>query len=279
MLGPADKAIIPTKHVINGRVMGGTMRRKNGVRTMPVPSVAAAAKGAAAALPPPAEDEDLPAAKKPRLQASSSNSTAADGVTIDSPSDTPTDPVTPAAPLPASHAPRRNWKEEEDTKLIEAVKKYGKKWVKVATLVPGRSNHQCQKRWADTLDPTSGKSAGKWTPEEDAKLTEAVQKLGKESWVAVAALVPGRTNVQCSGRWTIRLNPSIGKSAGKWTPEEDAKLTEAVKKDGNRWVKVAALVHGRTDKKCRERWVMILDPDRASNTVEEDPERRQSRSA
>jgi hypothetical protein len=64
--------------------------------------------------------------KKQKLQASTSNFTAADGVTIDSPGDTPTDPVTPAASFPASHAPRCSWNEEEDAKLIEAVQKFGK---------------------------------------------------------------------------------------------------------------------------------------------------------
>jgi myb proto-oncogene protein len=132
-------------------------------------------------------------------------------------------------------------------------------------------------RWVDTFDPTIGKSAGKWTPEEDAKLTEVVKKHG-DHWVAVAALVPGRTNVQCRMRWVDTLDPTIGKSAGKWTPEEDAKLTEAVKEHGDR-VAVAALVPGRKNHQCRGRWVKSLDPDRASNTVGEDPDRRQSRSA
>jgi myb proto-oncogene protein len=139
-------------------------------------------------------------------------------------------------------------------------------------------NVQCRTRWVETLDPTIGKSAGKWAPEEDIKLTEAVKKYGAD-WVAVAALVPGRTNVQCRMRWVDTLDPSIGKSAGKWTPEEDAKLTEAVEKNGTIWVAVAALVPGRKNHQCRQRWVMTLDPDRASNTVEEDPDRRQSRSA
>jgi hypothetical protein len=40
-----------------------------------------------------------------------------------------------------------------------------------------------------------------WTGEEDAKLIEAVKKHGN-NWVAVATMVPDRTNVQCSGRWT-----------------------------------------------------------------------------
>jgi hypothetical protein len=58
MQGPTDKAIIATKHV-----MGGTMRRKNGIRTIPVPSVVAAVAAAALPPPPPSEDEDLPPAK------------------------------------------------------------------------------------------------------------------------------------------------------------------------------------------------------------------------
>jgi hypothetical protein len=71
------------------------------------------------ALPPPPpedEDEDLLAAKKRRVQAPTSSPTAADGVvnahtteavTTGSPDDTPTDPVTPAAPLPTVHERER----------------------------------------------------------------------------------------------------------------------------------------------------------------------------
>jgi hypothetical protein len=36
---------------------------------------------------------------------------------------------------------------------------------------------------------------GKWTPEEDAKLIEAAKKHAK-NWVAVAVLVPDRTDTQ-----------------------------------------------------------------------------------
>jgi hypothetical protein len=42
----------------------------------------------------------------------------------------------------------------------------------------------------------------------------------------------------------------------------------AVKKYGNQWVAVAAMVSGRTNVQCRARWGNYLDPDRASNTVE-----------
>jgi hypothetical protein len=43
-------------------------------------------------------------------------------------------------------------------------------------------------------------NTGKWTVEEDAKLTEAVTEFGYD-WVQVAALVPGRTNGKCCQRW------------------------------------------------------------------------------
>jgi Myb-like DNA-binding protein BAS1 len=148
------------------------------------------------------------------------------------------------------------------------VKKHGNDWVAVAAIVTGRSNHQCSQRWTHVLDPSIGKKAGKWKPEEDGKLAEAVKKHGND-WVAVAALVPGRTSDQCLKRWTNSLDPLNGKK-GKWAPEEDATLIKAVKKHGNDWVAVAALVSGRTNHQCRRRSVFHLDPDRASNTAEEE---------
>jgi hypothetical protein len=137
------------------------MRRKNGIRTLPLPARPGAETPALPQHPPPQlEDEDIPPAKRTRLQARTSSSTAADGVRTDSSDDTPTDPVTPAASLSsaaASHAPSRSWKGEEDTKLTEAVKKHGKDcWVTVAAMVPGRTNIQCRNRCVDSLDPANG---------------------------------------------------------------------------------------------------------------------------
>jgi hypothetical protein len=41
----------------------------------------------------------------------------------------------------------------------------------------------------------------KWVEDEDIKLNDAVQTHGDNNWVAVAALVPGRTKKQCYSRW------------------------------------------------------------------------------
>jgi hypothetical protein len=257
---------------VNGLMMSGITRRKVASRTKPWLLLAEVYP----TLPPPPlpEDEDLPAAKRPRLEAPSSVSTAGDGVVHeytatdspdDSSNDTTTDLVTSAALLPNAtpfRTPRISWKPEEDAKLTEAVKILGKKWASVGRMVPGRTNQQCRGRWLNILDPVSGskdKARISWKPAEDAKLIEAVKKYGTD-WLVVAAMVPDRTNQMCRQRWINTLDPANEKNTGKWTPEEDAKLTEAVKKHGKDWILVAAMIPGRTNSLCRQRWINTVDP-------------------
>jgi hypothetical protein len=175
--------------------------------------------------------------------------------------------------------------EDEDSKLKEAVKIHsGKNWGAVAALVPGRTQKQCNGRWNNALKPNikgaSGRT-GTWAEDEDSKLKHAVQTHGDKDWVAISALVPGRTREQCRCRWRDNLDPSIdraNKRTGKWTEYEDSKLRDAVQRHGgNDWGAIAALVPGRTRKQCRSRWKNNLDPsiDGASGrtgswTVDED---------
>jgi hypothetical protein len=128
-------------------------------------------------------------------------------------------------------------------------------------LVPSRTDRQCRKRWTQVLHPVAAsKTAGRWKPEEEAKLIKAVKKYGK-GWVAIAAMIPGRSGEQCRTRWTQALDPvAASKTAGQWKPEEDAKLTKAVKKYGKGWVAIAAMIPGRSGEQCRSRWVRSLDP-------------------
>jgi hypothetical protein len=74
-------------------------------------------------------------------------------------------------------------------------------------VVPSRTDEQCRRRWVHNLDP-AGKIAGRWNGDEDTKLTEAVKKHAN-NWVAVAAMVPGRTDDQCRKRWTQTLGRQI----------------------------------------------------------------------
>jgi hypothetical protein len=117
-----------------------------------------------------------------------------------------------------------------------------------------------------------GGATARWTPEEDAKLTDAVsntckKKHGKKlkiDWVAVASLVPGRTRKQCLDRWCAALDPTIALTAGstgKWTEDEDLKLRAAVQTHGGKnWYAIALMVPGRTKNQCYSRWYDALDP-------------------
>jgi hypothetical protein len=76
---------------------------------------------------------------------------------------------------------------------------------------------------------------GKWSEDEDIKLKDAVQMHGGKKWGAIAALVPGRTKIQCCSRWHDALDPSIDRATGrtgKWAEYEDIKLKDAVQTNG-----------------------------------------------
>jgi len=97
-----------------------------------------------------------------------------------------------------------------------------------------------------------------WSPEEDAKLTELIGRLGTTSWSTIALELPGKTGNQCSQRWQKALDPRIVK--GKWTPAEDMALKAAVEKLGFKWKQISRLVPGRTGKQCRDRYTSRLNP-------------------
>ena len=103
-------------------------------------------------------------------------------------------------------------------------------------------------------------SAGKWTPEEDATLRQAVTANSGKNWKKIATHLTGRSDVQCLHRWQKVLKPGLVK--GPWTPQEDALVREMVQKYGHKkWSFIARQLHGRLGKQCRERWYNHLDPD------------------
>jgi hypothetical protein len=93
-----------------------------------------------------------------------------------------------------------------------------------------------------------------WTLEDFAEPTTAVantrKKWGKKEylidWAAVAALIPGRTQVQCQNILDNTLKLSItgtDERAVMWTEEEDIKLKHSVQMHGGKsWFKISALI-------------------------------------
>jgi hypothetical protein len=153
------------------------------------------------------------------------------------------------------------WTEDEDIKLKDAVHTHGgKNWAAIATLVSGRTKTQCLTRWHHALDPSihqANERKGKWVEDEDSKLMDGVQTHGSKNWGVIAALVPGRTKIQCKSRWYAALDPSMNREnghKGKWTADEDIKLKDALQTHGKNWAAIASLVPGRTKKQCYDRW-------------------------
>jgi hypothetical protein len=88
----------------------------------------------------------------------------------------------------------------------------GKNWAAFAALVPCRKKKQYRKRWHSALDPSIDRANGRtgaWAEGEDIKLKDVVQTHGGKNWVAIAALVPGRTKIHCQKRWYRALDPRL----------------------------------------------------------------------
>jgi hypothetical protein len=189
-------------------------------------------------------------------------------------SDTNAEPVTDVQPNAGATRATGLWTPEEDKKLTNAVtitckKKHARNGRQIGLQLP-RSFRAEQKNNAGynaSLDPSIDRAdvrKGTWTEDEDNKLKNAVQMHGCKDWVAISALVPGRTKRQCCNRWENALNPSIALTAGrkgKWTVDEDKKLKDAVTMHGGKkWDAIATLVPGRAKKQCRDRWHDHLNP-------------------
>jgi hypothetical protein len=97
-----------------------------------------------------------------------------------------------------------------------------------------------------------------WTPQEDELLTKLVGNASSVSWSAIAPYFPNKTAPQLAGRWDKVINPRLVK--GSWTHEEDQVIQNFVQEHGEKeWARLATLLHGRTGKQCRERYMNHLD--------------------
>ncbi|KIK95648.1 hypothetical protein PAXRUDRAFT_368727 [Paxillus rubicundulus Ve08.2h10] len=98
-----------------------------------------------------------------------------------------------------------------------------------------------------------------WTAESDDRLLQAIHVYGQDNWHLVARYVSEDvTPSQCSNRFQRTIDPSLKRV--NWTPEEDARLRAAVVAYGSSWIEIAAVLPGRHNDQCRDRWTEQVNP-------------------
>jgi hypothetical protein len=86
--------------------------------------------------------------------------------------------------------------------LRAGLEKYGRDWVKISSLIPGRTREQVKNKGiALPPDSMAGQRiiTGKWRPSEVESLRSGIDKYGHD-WVKISGLIPGRTREQVKNK-------------------------------------------------------------------------------
>ena len=91
----------------------------------------------------------------------------------------------------------------------------------------------------------------RWTPEENERVRCLIGKFG-ENWTVIAKALDNRTGKQVRDRYNNFLRSDI--LTTRFTPQEDALLSQLYEELGNRWVQIAERMPGRTECQVKNRY-------------------------
>jgi hypothetical protein len=111
-----------------------------------------------------------------------------------------------------------SWSQEEDEKLENFIKRFGKNWSLISKYMPTRSGKQIRDRYLNTLDPTILRE--KFSDEEDKKIVDLYKKYGS-SWSLIARSFLGRTGDIIKNRFYSSLKKVINLGNNSESNEND----------------------------------------------------------
>uniref|UniRef100_A0A7S2WK44 Uncharacterized protein n=1 Tax=Mucochytrium quahogii TaxID=96639 RepID=A0A7S2WK44_9STRA len=156
------------------------------------------------------------------------------------------------------------WSPEEDETMKKAVALHGTDWKAVSTMIKGRTSKQCRDRYKLKLDPAI--NHGPWTPEEDEKLTELQEQLGRQ-WTKIAKLMPGRTENSVKSRFASLVRSRTR----EWTDDEDMILRSCRERNLS-FVEISdRYLTKRSEHAVKKRWERLFMRDLAKKIRNEIP--------
>jgi hypothetical protein len=107
-----------------------------------------------------------------------------------------------------------------------------------------------------SLEPIGRFVKTKFTPEEDDRLIDIVNRRPGASWVEIASAMRTRNPRQCRERYKNYLDPHLRRD--DWTEAEDHLLTQKYVELGPKWNQMSKLFVGRSDIALRNRHMALV---------------------